>query len=221
MLADQLPVHDVRDAQRQCDRNDGGCARIHEGIQRCIARQVVLKDGEVQVVQRHVVQRETASPGLSQRSLADDNHRHEKRQRADAQTIAEHRPLPAAQGYQPTLATLARQNGVTFATGDAPLQPEQQHRDAQQRHRISRCDTHSRRVLEELPQLGRHHMESAWQCQQCGGTEERNGFQEHQDEGPQNRWHHQRKCDGQGRAQATGAKDVRGILHFRRDEIER
>ena len=64
-------------------------------------------------------------------------------------------------------------------------------------------------------------MEPAWQCQQCGGTKKRNGFQEHQDEGPQNRWQHQWQCDGQGRAQAAGAEDVRCVLHFRGDEIER
>src|SRR5437879_642737 len=135
-------------------------------MDRRVARQRVLEQREMEIGQRYVIEREAAAPRLRQRRLADDDHRHEERQRADEEAPCEQRPLPVPEPYRAALATLAGERDIALAAGQVSLQREEQDGDYEQRHRVCRSNADLRWIFEELPELRGHDMKASGQREQ-------------------------------------------------------
>ena len=212
---------DVGDGQGDGERDDGGRAAVDEGVPGGRLRRALVEEHERHVAQREVVEREPAPPRLGEGGLQHDHHRQEERQRGHEQAPGQQRPAPAAEPDQPALAALAGERHVAAARDDAALEPEERHRDGQQRHRVGRGHLDLRWELEELPEHRGHHLEAAGQRDERGHAEQRDGFQEGDDEGGHDRGQRERQRDAQRPAHDAGAEGGGRVVHLGGDQVER
>jgi hypothetical protein len=68
------------------------------------------------------------------------------------------------------------------------LHPHQRHRHQQQRHGIGRRDLGPDWKLEELPELGCHHVETGGNADQRRSTEQRDRLKTYDDDAGKDRW---------------------------------
>ena len=181
----------------------------------------MLEQDEAEVRDGDVVEQEPAPPGLGEGRMDQEDVGQEHRQGGHEHGIAEHHPAPAAEQDRAPLAALAGQGHEALAPHDQPLDQHQQDGDAQQRHGIGRRHLDPDRIAEELEKLGRDDVEACRDRDQGGRAEQRDRLQEADDHAAQDGRQRERQGHLAHRPPWSRTQDVGGILHLRRDELER
>jgi hypothetical protein len=218
---DDAAVDHIGDGEREPDRRERSGAGIYEGIDDRLLRLGLLEQQIVKILEREIVERKTAPPRLGEGGLQQHRHRQQHRERAHEERVAAHDPAPGAEPDHAALAALAGHRRVAAPADDRALQPEHQHGDDEERQCEGGCLLDPHRRFEELPQLGRDHVEARRQRDQRGRAEQRDCLEEADDQPADDRRHHQRQGDAQGGLKRAGAQDVGGVLHLGGDEVER
>ena len=150
----QPPLHDVGDAEAE------GAAegRRHRGIGERVPHRLphghLLEEDVVEIVEREVVERGAPAPGFCERAVQQHHQRQQHGDQRDQQRIGRQQPLPRAEPDDPAVAALAADRHVAAVRQQQALDPQQQDRHADQRHRERRRDLHPQRMLEERRELG-------------------------------------------------------------------